>query len=481
MGSLADVTGRMKRAAIDAWMAENTYTQLDDKYVTSYSTSEQYEVNRPGDSGPYTCTVTSGAVWGLGYSEEPADTEARIDGVQSRLQEGWDTIVTSIDDAVEDWEELPEASSMDDLVTASANIITALGGATMGDATSVSASGGALTAAMDRLLIESVCISSPALNDFKIRYIDEGRTRAIRMTAMTEVLQQAVLAEQKVLLEAKKELDERLEAHVEAFESLSGRGGGDAKAVLAVLGAAFAGAALFVPSGGTSALMLAGGGIIVGLVDKLTPAEPVEESISFSDVEAGLSSLSSGLRELSRSLHSEETSLRTALNETADSVRNNSAAFMLTPAPIYDLLPAADVYVEPAQAYGMARSFIPAAAGIARGQADPLVQFGTSFAETTSRPYSVGSSMNGPGNAVISLTTMTSTLLQEFAYDLDNGARNLDLAVQDYEANEESNAAQLQALAEQIASGTTHNGKQDETLITPSYGGGGMSLRQLME
>lgn len=474
MGSLAHVTSEMKRAAIDAWMAENMYTQLDDRYITSYGSTEQYTVNRPKGSGPYTCTVSSDPVWGLGYSEEPADTDRRIEGVRSQIQEGWDTIVTSIDDAVEGWDELPEASSMDDLVTTCSTIIAGLGGATMNDAASVMTVGGELATAMNRMFLESDCIASPALNDFKTRYIDEGGIRALRLTAMVEVIQQAALAEQNVLLKAKEDLEERLEGHVAAFEGLSGRGGGDPKAMLAVVGAAIAGVALFVPSGGTSAIGLAGAGIIVGLAEKLTPpAAAVEESISFSDVEAGLSSLSSSLRELSRALYQEEASLRTALNETADSVRENSAAFMLTPAPIYDLLPAADLYVEPARAYNLARSYMPNAAEYARDQADPVVQLGSSFAEATTRPYRVGLTVKGPGNAVISLTTMTSTLLQEFAYDLDNGAENLDLAIQDYEAFDESTAAELQAIADQVASGTTHNGRQDETLISASSGGGG--------
>lgn len=482
MGSLADVTGRLKRAAIDAWMAENIYTQLDDKYVASYGSSEQYEVSRPSESGPYICTVTSSPVWGLGYSEEPEDTEARIDDVRSRIQEGWDTIVTSIDNSVLDWEELPEASSMDDVVNACSSIISKLGGATMSDATTVTTVGGDLATAMSRMFLESDCIASPALNDFKTRYIDEGGLRSLRLTAMVEVVQQAALAEQNVLLKAKEDLEERLEGHVDAFTSLSGRGGGDAKTVLAVVGAAIAGIALFAPSGGTSALVLAGGGILVGLADTLTPpAAAVEESISFSDVEAGLSSLSSSLRELSRALNDEETSLRTGLNETADSVRANSDAFMLTPAPIYDILPAADLHVEPARAYNLARSYMPNAAEYARGQANPVVELGTLFAETTTRPYSVGSSMNGPGNAVISLTTMASTLLQEFAFDLDNGARNLDLAIQDYEGYEASTATDLQAMADQVASGTTHTGRHDDDLIAPSHGAGGVSIRQLME
>lgn len=482
MGSLADVRGRLKQAAIDAWMAENIYTQLDDKYVTSYGPAEQYEVSRPTESGPFACTVSSGAISGLGYSEELEDAEARVEDHRSRLQEGWDQICASIDRSVIDWEELPEASSMDAVDTACASIISKLGGATMAEASSAATVGGELTSAMHRIFAESDCIGGPALNDFKIRYIDEGGLRSLRLTALVEVIQQATLAEQNVLLKAKEDLNERLEGHVEAFIALSGRGGGDVKAVLAVVGAAIAGAALFVPSGGTSALVLAGGGILVGLVDKLTPPPAAaKESISFSDVEAGLSSLSSSLRELSRALQREETSLRTALNETADSVRANSAQFMLTPAPIFDLLPAADLHVETARAYNLARSYMPTAAEHAAGQANPVIQVGTDFAETTTRPYSVGSSMNGPGNAVISITTMTSSLLQEFAYDLDNGGRNLDLAIQDYEAYEASTASDLQALAGQIASGTTHNGTQDDALIAPPYGTGGVSLRQLME
>lgn len=462
-------------------MAENIYTQLDDKYVTSYGGSTNYEVSRPSESGPYSATVSSDAVWGLGYSEEPEDTEARIEDLRARLQEGWDQICTSIDDSVIDWEELPEDSAMDAVDTACATVISHLGGATMNDA-SVTSVGGDLASAMSRLFHESDCIGGPALNDFKTRYIDEGGLRSLRLTAMIEVVQQAALAEQNVLKEAKKDLDDLLEGHVDAFKSLSGRGGGDPKVILAVVGAAIAGALLFVPSGGTSALVLAGGGILVGLADKLTPATAaVEEDISFSDVESGLSSLSSSLRSLSRALHTEETSIRTALNETADSVRANSDAFMLTPAPIYDLLPDEALHVEPARAYNLARSNMPGAAEHARGQADPVIQLGDLFSTTTTRPYAVGSSMNGPGNAVLAITTMASTLLQEFAFDLDNGGRNLDLAIQDYEAFEETTAADLQALAEQIDSGATYNGKQDDTLIAPSYGSGGVSLRQLME
>lgn len=481
MGSLADVTGRLKRAAIDAWMAENTYTQLEDKYLTSYGPAEQYEVNRPGESGPYICTVTSSPIWGLSSSEKPTDTEARIDGIRARLQQGWDTICTSIDDAVLDWEELPEASSMDSVVDASNDIIAELGGATMNDATVLTVGGG-LASAMSRVDAESVGIASPAINDFKVRYIDEGRPRALRLTALTEVLEQAARAEQNVLLEAKKDLNARLEGHVEAFESLSGRGDGDPKATFAVVGAAISILTTLLPSGGMSAIAASGAGIIVGLAEKLTPPpEAAEKSISFSDVEAGLASLSSSLSDLSLALYREETSIRTALNETADSVRANSSAFMLTPAPIYHVLPASDVDINLAAGYALARRYMPEAAGYARGQADPVIHLGTSFAEATARPYAVGSSSTGPGNAVIALTILTSTLLREFVHDFESGARNLELAIQDYESFEASTAAELQAIADQIASGVTHNGKQNETLITPSYGSGGVTLRELME
>lgn len=81
------------------------------------------------------------------------------------------------------------------------------------------------------------------------------------------------------------------------------------------------------------------------------------------------------------------------------------------------------------------------------------------------RNYSAGRSVAGAAYRAIDLGNLLNALLNEFAWDIDRGAQNLKLAIEDWANTEEENAAKAKALAAEIESGVTYNGRKGDELL----------------
>lgn len=155
-----------------------------------------------------------------------------------------------------------------------------------------------------------------AFEDFKQRYITDTGSRAVRLTALSEVLGQAVAAEKEVWAKVEVDLGAIADKYKTEFDKVADGGSGSADLSFAVIGAALAGVGLFAT--GVGATVVAGVGIALSLTETIvaTTAAP-EDPQSFTDAASGLSALRSSVDALSDRVHDEAARIsatRWALN-----------------------------------------------------------------------------------------------------------------------------------------------------------------------
>lgn len=485
MSELDSLVGQVRLAAIDAYMRSEDYLADGDQYRHLYSATVPGAVTRPGADG-----LGGGIVLAIpqqhpraGVSDEViAQLKAQF---AERLEAQWFAIRRRIDQAIEPWLGTPEASAFDGVSRGCDLLIGRLMGVVAQSGNAFSGSG-ELGTDLHRLTIESTTFGGGALDDFKTRYIDASSTRAARITALVEVLGEASNAEREVWKRSRVDLVELLEGYRRGFEKVAAGDSANMAIVLSVVGAAVAGAAIFASAGTATGIALAGAGIIVSLaksIDSEVGGEP-KDTREFDDVESGLAAFELAIGALSDRVYAEETGICRGVEVNIEGVRSNAAMFQLEPAPIYRW-DDATMYAEPQKNFSVARTFMPNVASAVGAAAGKPGEIAAAFRQAIHHDYAAGRRSSGAHAEVQSLASLISALLRELEWDLDRGARNLELALQDLVDLERDHEQALGELAAQIDSGVTHDGRAAEDLLAPPppppYPGGGSRIRQIME
>lgn len=484
MGDLQDAIGALKRAAIDTYMRDLDYRVEGSQYTFVHAAPGA--VTRPDDMG-----IGGGQVLSV-PAEHPragvpdAQIELAKQTQTESLAENWGIIGERIDAAMEPWLDLPKASGFDTVLATCNELVAGVLGA-------VTQSGNALTGSgemagdLNRMLLESTSFGGGSLDDFKTRYIDDSSTRAARITALAEVLGEGTTAEQEIWRRAEADVLGIVTKYKSAFDAAAGGGSANAAIVISVIGAAVAGAAIFATAGTATAIALAGASVVVSLaksIESETGSEPRADR-EFNDVESGLEAFEKALGVLSNGIKEEEDKVREALSTNIDNVKTHADLFQLTPAPIYawdDVTMYADVTAN----LSLARTFMPNAATAASAAAVVARTVAPNFFDAILHDYAVGYNVFGAYTEMSGVANLVQQLLDELAWDLERGAQNFELVLLDIQGLETTNSAELNALADSIADGQTHDGRAPEELLKPQPapyvpGGGRHRIAQIME
>ncbi len=469
MTDLSSALGKLKRAAIDASMRGRDYRVTGDNYTFSYP-GVPGTITRPGADGE-----GGGVVIAIPLEHPRAGASDDLiaqtkQNLADTLATVWSNIRAAIDSAVDAWHDLPKPATITESATGCEQLIAGLMGAVSQTGTVVSGAG-ELGSHLSRMSIESESFGGGAFDIFKQRYIDASPSRAVRLTALGEVLGQAVHAEAAIWEKVPEDLIELIEKYTRGFERLAEGDGGSISFLFKVLGAAVAGAAIFATAGTGTAIALAGAGVVINLGDAIAQEygdTPPKEEKEFDDVATGISEFQSSIRALSSAIWREEGAVLAAVNDAITRVQTNAAMFQLEPAPIYEAQQDGVMYADPVRNLSLARTFMPSAAEAVTAMRAKPVQVANDLRSAVWRDYSVGSRMAGAAYGVLDLANVLTELLDEFAWDLDRGAENFELAILDWANQEGQNADAATNLANQIASGDTHDGEgADELLDIP--------------
>lgn len=465
MADLSGDIGLLKLAAIDAAMRRRDYVAQGSFYVFSWN-GVPGSVTRPGADGHGGGEVLAvPSQHPRAGAPESVVQEAKA-ALTAVLTEEFEQIRHSIDSALEPWLKLPSAGTVELAAGGCDKLLAGLMGA-VAQTGSVVSGAGELASRLGRMSQESTSFGGGAFDTFKARYIDDSPLRAVRLTALAEVMGQAIFAEAEIWRRVEVDLAETLSKYRIGFAALAAGGQPNASLTFSVVGAAIAGAALFASGGG--AIALSGAGIVVGLAESIsaagTPGSPAREELLFGDVVSGLESFGASLRELSQRIHEQESRVIDGVSDAIVNVRDNATLFQLTPAGIASASNDGTMYANPQQNLSLARTHIPNAAQAVEAVVGLPGAVEADLQSALERSFAVGWRLHGASSRIADLGNLLEALLKEFAWDLSQGARNLELAILDWADAEGQNVELARGLAAQIDGGATHDGRASEELL----------------
>lgn len=146
-------------------------------------------------------------------------------------------------------------------------------------------------------------------------------------------------------------------------------------------------------------------------------------------------------------------------------MKQNAGLFQLAPAPVTTEKPKELYYDE--STMSLAKTFVPNAAATLSAAAATPASIGDQFLNTLVHDYEAGRRVAGAHSEFSALAYVLGQLLEEFAWDLTRGAENLELALRDLMGLEAKNSKALDALAAEIATEQTHDGREKDQLLEP--------------
>lgn len=464
----------LKIAAIDAYMKTNGYDVEGDVYrLRTFSYGPRggtfIEVTRPEGSSSSGGRVLH-YVTDYGTND---DLEVARDKAEVGLQEAWAGICSTIDGIIDPWLTIPREEDFETAGTSSSKLIGALMGSA-GQSGDLFVGSGALGMDMSRLGKETdLCISGGSFDLFKARYVDDGTTVGVRITAIAEVISQAIAAEKAVWKNVATDVEALVEEFTAGFKKAAQGDEANISTVLKVVGAAIAVGGALASGGTATAISLGIGGVVVGLGESLADADgDAKADGSFSSYADGCKKLEAAFTQLEDRIEDEEDSIRTALEVDIDNVRSNAGKFQ-TKAAGMRLRPGNHLIMRETEdglvsgAIRIPRRFITEVCDSLAKAAKLTGKVSTHAYEAISRAGFVGNSSTGAWGAIDELSDLLKLLIRELAQDFDRGGDNLRALINALENAETQNTSKIDKIANAIQRGETHTGRERSDLLQP--------------
>jgi hypothetical protein len=240
-------------------------------------------------------------------------------------------------------------------------------------------------------------------------------------------------------------------------------GGGDASAVLSIVGA-LASIVGLAPGAGV-AVKLAG--TVLSTASKFASKGSETVPLGAGNPITVLDNIGEALDKLSRQVADEENNLGEHLSQVQDVVTSQAASFDIAAPTIYDdtdagdFRTADDTIVHFGTLRTIARETMPMIAGEIRRAAGQLD--GTNTSDPWSRPSGIGSGTLGPYSEWTSLRATLVSILDNTSLEIDRAADHLEIVANDFEKTDAQIHADLDAHAEQVD-------REDEVRLAPSGG-----------
>ncbi len=450
------LVGRLKQSAIDAWMGGLSGGQwmLRPARYEMLSGSAIYFVTRPGSDGE------GGGLFGCETPETlgtPPDLE-RAGGYEAQFA----GIRATIDTIVEPWRFLPDPNEIAAVVESCKDVTVKLAGTattSAGEAVGGGNLGGFLKS------IEQTCsaMSGRTIDTFKSKFINQlGRT--IEGFHAVSIVSGAAVAGQGALWkEARTTVATILDNARGKFDLVAQGYGGYWTETIKALGWVWKGVELF--TGGSIPVKAASLGIQF-LQSNVRDIPDVVKG--FETYERGVTSLVEMLDVLNSQIRSEEQVVKDNLLNNLDGIARHKTSYDLTQFPIP---PDSDVIIVNRDlTHGIARTHMPLIAD--ELDAIATLTFGGLPGQALLRDDRIGIGERGPSSEAGRLQYLLYELLKDLAWEVRNGARNLELAVADILDHDESAARELRELEKVIEAGSPYDPWGEPTLTPrrPSRG-----------
>lgn len=299
------LVGRLKRAAIDAYMDDQSYDVFDTCYIRSVPYGG-FEVSRPGPDG------SGGGHGSVSWSGQGQQGSAPID-----VTAEFNQVRSEIDGLVKDWSFLPTPANLGDLESKYVALNTRLAGtAQFSEAYQVSGVG-IIATNLDQVRANAGSFTGRSAEHFKSDFLWRIGAVGGGIWAMS-VLGTAMVHLTRVLWEtARQDVANVLDQARIAMEA-SASGASDRKLDLEVAGVLVKVANAFVPGIGGAVLGVVG--IVIDLANEATP-EPVEVQLGGGSYDEVRNNLAAALKVINEQITLQEQLIESTLLKNLDTIQ----------------------------------------------------------------------------------------------------------------------------------------------------------------
>ncbi|MDQ4054184.1 MAG: hypothetical protein M3237_15975 [Actinomycetota bacterium] len=426
--NLSTLKGELKRAAIDAYMkSEGWFVPRDDFYGYEDGNVEGGGdgVTKPGKNGE------GGGDWSSNKIREFFFN----DGEDQKYRTAFDNIRSRIDGYLKPWEDLPDPETFNDYVEdlRRANVKLAV---------SFSASGGVASGAgkigtqLILIQVNSTAMSGGMIEAFKSKFLLALGNAIAGHHGLTVILGQAMTAEQRLLKEARQDVAQAVASATKALDAYAHDSSAELAFAFKVAGAVVAGVSAFATGGATAALAGAAAGL--SLLEKVAEhSEKKAKEPKQKDYEGLMDGFKTALDDLNAAITTEEGIIRDNLKDNLDNLQADDTSYNLTN-PMQSISDDSELHtVEEGRAIVHNRSLVYEITGTAMPTiADELVAAKDKvWAGWSATPYyrdpSIGLGETGPYPPWADLAAPLWRLIGDLEWEVRNGAKTLELAIED--------------------------------------------------
>lgn len=461
---LPSLTGKLKRAAIDAYMKDQGFTiESESKYYDErHSVSDlHYWVSRPGSDG------NGGGDW----TSDHFLPDSWIGGGRKdeEFSNNFNTIRTRVDNALKKWQDLPKPGEFDGIIESmrQANVALAASPATSGGSTN---GAGLIGANLDIIKENSDAMSGGIISAFKSKFLLSLGNCVGGHHGITIVLGGALAGEKLMWEKARQDVANAVENAANALDAYAKSGGGEWKFQIALVAAVFAGVGAFI-TGGAAGVIAGAGAALTLLKEGGEAAERTKASQPpGKNFEGLMKGFENNLDEINKAIKIEEETVERNLTTNFGRVSPEGGFDLETPLKNVD--DDSDLHLAGNPTIIHNKSLVFEITGTAMpGIADEVVKAkGHLSAAGSSSPFyrdaAVGLGYSGFFSQWSSLLWQSWRLLDELDWEIRNGAKTLELAVKDMGDRDAEASAALEAHAKVVAAGQ----------YPPVRGGGGRMM-----
>ncbi len=432
------LVGRLQQSAIDAWMHDQGWRLYDGHYEIS-SRGGSSRVTRPGPDGQ------GGGDWS-------SDLLGSLFGLVDRddeFQTAFGQIRQDIETLVAPWLDLPDPSSVSPIVEECRQVTRRLSGAASAQG-GIAAGAGELGGYIKLIEQNSAAMSGELIASFKAKFLVQLGQVVGGFHAISVVRGADVAAQEGLWTAARSSVDRILVQGREAFDAVAAGGSITWEQVVDVVGWAAKGLKIFATGGLATAFEV--GGLGVEVVKATAPATTTTDKATPGSFDEAMTQLRTAFSTLNTQIRDEERQLDDNLQTNLRNIRNDPTSYDLTQPPIHD----GDgiLLIQRALVEEIYRVHMPAVADELDRIGNLALQSRTSWAVT--RDASIGIGATGPSSSVSEMNLLLYELVKELAWEVRNGARNLELAIADLDRQDAKVAEELAKIVERIEKGSSY-------------------------
>ena len=433
MGSTAvtaDQIGKLKRAAIDAWMKGQSVPVLgtfsiSDGHYSLTGPGASVLVDRPGSDGSGGGTGTQSQTVSAGPFSSPHTTVSEADYTAQ-----FDTIRARVDGLLEAWTELPTPSELEGYVEKCRTVSSRLSRTAWSDGGGVHRGAGTeIDSLLREIDADTEDFRGETARSFRKEILYKLPAVLENHLSLTLTRGGAMYGQQKLWAGARSDIENLVSSTTSVLTAIAHDGNGQAKRSLEVVDMMLEGIKLFTPGAVGKGIDLAKLGI-----KGATSSLPKEVTLDATSYEDAIGQLESALKTLNQHISAEELTARTAIKNHAEVTRNDETR------GDYDLenpdLPGHSIIgLDAEKLRGIADSTLPSLAMELNSIADLNLSCSSPIA--VSRDGRIGLGANGPGRDVADFDQYIHNLIEEAAGDALDGAVHLTNAINDFQETEE--------------------------------------------